>query len=170
MTPKDLPDPGRAEHCDRKRARHLLLSGILGDQVADAAVALDLLAVDRQQVAELSPGHSLQSHFRSLQDDLHGNLVQSTLEFILQDRPEAFDQRFLGLPPLLLDEAHRILYGSNGKLLRRLGQGGCDSFDREDEFGLGGGRAPFSVTLQVQVPHGSQPGLDPRLDIGLVRR
>ena len=96
VTPKDLPDPGAPKTAIESGRVTCFLAGILGDQVADAAVALDLLAVDRQQVAELSPGHSLQGDFRSFEDDLHGDLLQSALESVLQDGPEAFRQRFLG--------------------------------------------------------------------------
>ena len=70
MMPKDLPEPGEPKTAIESGRFCCPWLAVFPHQVADAAEALDLLAVNGQQVAELPQRNTLQGCFRSFADDL----------------------------------------------------------------------------------------------------
>jgi len=66
---------------------------ILAYQRTDAAEALDLLAINSQQVTKLPQGYLPQNGIRTFKDDFIRDNIQGVLVTVLQDRPEALDQR-----------------------------------------------------------------------------
>jgi hypothetical protein len=81
--PKGLARSRGAEDRHRERAFLLSLHAVFKDQVADAAEAFDLLAIHREQFAELAPGHPLQGGLGAIQNDLFCDLVEGVLVAIL---------------------------------------------------------------------------------------
>ena len=82
-----LAGPGGAEDRDRERLGGAPVAGVLRDQGADAAIGLDLPAIDSQELAEAAEGDALERPLDALQHDAARHLVEAVLVAVLEDRP-----------------------------------------------------------------------------------